>query len=1069
MKKKFLLIKISIAFILLISLSGCSNPNNDLPTVSITSPANESQVTGIVLIQASADSKTGIAKVEFYIDGKKKGEASQSPYEYSWDTTGISDLKHTITAKALDKAGKYASSSITVNLLVIPDTTTVLDDTTKQKLTQVSDDKSTLTFSSGSTQLENLKQGDVIILDSTTLTPEGLLRKVTDVQKNGDQVIVTTEQATLEEAIATGVIDWEKKLEESDIQKAIPLQKGVHIQKKKVAGKDLATFELSIEDIVLYDKDGNKDTTNDQVVANGSISISPSINFHLENEEAHIKKIVFECTMEEEAEINLETKVGVSLSKEIPLAKYSFSPIVFFVPPLPLPIVFVPQLELKIGVDGEVSIGITTGITQNCTTVSGLSYENGTWSPIGSITEGANYIPPKLSGEVSVKGYVGPEIALLIEGITGPYGNLFGYLKLEAALFENPWWKLYAGIESSIGVKLEVIGKDIAKCELQVIDYKKLLAQAETDNLAPEVTITNLHDGDIVYGTVSIQAQVVDKVSSAKNKKVEKAPSAVSKVEFYIDGTKIGEDMEAPYEYSWDTDALQYSSTHTIKAKAYDNAGNTGESQVVTVVIVDPQPPEVTITSPTNGVLVSATVLIQAQVVDKVSSAKNKKVEKAPSAVSKVEFYIDGTKIGEDMEAPYIYSWDTNKVINGHHTIKVKAIDKAENSGESQVVTVYVKNTGAITWQKTYGGIKSDFANSIQQTTDGGYIVAGYTNSFGAGYNDVYVLKLDENGDLQWQKTFGRTNYEWAYSIQQTTDGGYIVAGMTNSLGAGSSDVYVLKLNADGGLQWEKNFGGGDIDKAESIQQVADGGYIVAGGTASLGDIAGDVYVLKLDASGELLWQKTYGGVNWDVAHSIQQTTDGGYIVAGTTQSFGAGSWDVYVLKLDANGDATWSNTYGGTDIDEAYAIQQTADGGYIVSGRTRSFGAGSWDYDDDVYILKLNSIGIKEWEKVYDGGGSDEAESIQQTADGGYIVVGATDSFGAGGLDVYILKLDANGEKEWDNAFGGSSTDDAYSIQRTIGGGYIVAGATGSFGAGSFDVYVLKLDENGNTGANPK
>ena len=366
-------------------------------------------------------------------------------------------------------------------------------------------------------------------------------------------------------------------------------------------------------------------------------------------------------------------------------------------------------------------------------------------------------------------------------------------------------------------------------------------------------------------------------------------------------------------------------------------------------------------------------------------------------------------------------------------------------------------------WQKTYGGGGDDDAWSIQQTKDGGYIVAGSTESFGAGGYDVYLIKLDENGNMVWEKTYGGSDDDRAYSIQQTTDGGYIVAGRTNSFGAGYADVYLIKLDADGKMVWEKTYGGSDDDGAWSIQQTKDGGYIVAGYTSSFGAGGLDVYVIKLDANGNELWKKTYGGSDDEIA-VIKQTKDGGYIVAGWTKSFGAGSLDVYIIKLDANGNKVWEKTYGGSGDDWANSIQQTTDGGYIVAGGTYSFGAGSLD----VYIIKLDANGTKLWEKTFGESNDDDAWSIQQTKDGGYIVAGYTNSFGAGYEDVYVIKLDENGNKVWEKTYGGSDYDGTYAIQQTKDGGYIVAGYTYSFGAGYSDIYVIKMDSEGNTGPYP-
>jgi len=204
---------------------------------------------------------------------------------------------------------------------------------------------------------------------------------------------------------------------------------------------------------------------------------------------------------------------------------------------------------------------------------------------------------------------------------------------------------------------------------------------------------------------------------------------------------------------------------------------------------------------------------------------------------------------------------------------------------------------------KAYGGTGNDYSHSITQTTDGGYAVAGYTMSFGAGSDDFLVLKLNPDGSLAWARTFGGTNYDWAWSIIQTTDGGYAVTGLTYSFGAGSDDPLVLKLNPDGSLAWARTFGGTNSEYARSITQTTDGAYAVAGGTLSFGAGGFDFLVLKLNSDGSLAWARTFGGATHDYARSITQTTDGGYAVAGYTQSFGAGSDDFLVLKLNPDGN----------------------------------------------------------------------------------------------------------------------------------------------------------------------
>jgi hypothetical protein len=207
-------------------------------------------------------------------------------------------------------------------------------------------------------------------------------------------------------------------------------------------------------------------------------------------------------------------------------------------------------------------------------------------------------------------------------------------------------------------------------------------------------------------------------------------------------------------------------------------------------------------------------------------------------------------------------------------------------------------------------------------------------------------------------------------------------------------------------VKFAKTYGVTGSDYAYSVQQTSDGGYIVAGGTASFGAGSVDFLLIKTDANGNIIWVKTYGGISYDNARSVQQTSDGGYIVAGLTSSFGAGNWDVWLIKTDANGNLQWAKTYGGTNYDYAYSVQQTSDGGYIMTGGTASFGAGNWD----VWLIKTDANGNLQWAKTYGGTDDDYAYSVQQTSDGGYILAGVTSSFGAGGSDFFLIKTDANG-----------------------------------------------------------
>ncbi|MFZ8835350.1 MAG: T9SS type A sorting domain-containing protein [Candidatus Caldipriscus sp.] len=368
-----------------------------------------------------------------------------------------------------------------------------------------------------------------------------------------------------------------------------------------------------------------------------------------------------------------------------------------------------------------------------------------------------------------------------------------------------------------------------------------------------------------------------------------------------------------------------------------------------------------------------------------------------------------------------------------------------------------------VRFARTYGGTSYEHAYSVQQTSDGGYIVAGFTNSFGAGGWDAFLIKTDAYGNVQWTKTYGGWNQDEARSVQQTSDGGYIVAGYTHSFGAGADDFFLFKTDAFGNVQWAKTYGGWHHDYAYSVQQTSDGGYIVAGYTLSYGSMSGyDVLLIKTDANGNLQWAKTYRGTSGDYAFSIRQTSDGGYIVAGGGYSFDVGG-DAFLIKTDAFGNVQWAKTYGGLGEDVAYSVQQTSDGGYIVAGYTESFGPGGYA----LFLIKTNAFGNVQWAKTYGGTSWDIAHSVQQTSDGGYIVAGYTGSFGAGGDDILLIKTAANGNVIWAKTYGGTGYDYAYSVQQTSDGGYIVAGHTiFSFSTSDYDIFLIKTDANGNIGS---
>jgi alpha-tubulin suppressor-like RCC1 family protein len=391
------------------------------------------------------------------------------------------------------------------------------------------------------------------------------------------------------------------------------------------------------------------------------------------------------------------------------------------------------------------------------------------------------------------------------------------------------------------------------------------------------------------------------------------------------------------------------------------------------------------------------------------------------------------------------------------------------------------------------GDIGAETANSIEQTSDGGYIIAGYSTSTSVngqinhGGGDYMVLKLDGSGNTQWTKLLGGTDDDGANSIKQTSDGGYIVAGQSQSNDGdvngnhGSNDYWVVKLNNVGIIQWQKSLGGSHIDLAHSIQQTTDGGYIVAGASySSDGDVSNhhgnfldpDYWVVKLDNAGNIQWQKSLGGSGDEAAYSIQQTIDGGYIATGYSTSPNNGDVngihggeDFWIVKIDGSGTIQWQKCIGGSDNDEAYSIQQTNDGGYIVAGSTYSA-----TVNRDYMIVKLDNSGNSQWTKLLGGSADDFAESIKQSDDGGYVAIGYSTSNNGnvsgnhGSDDYWIVKIDGIGNLQWQKSLGGSASDEASSMQITNDGGYIVAGYSASNNGdvsgnnGSLDSWIVKL-----------
>jgi hypothetical protein len=317
---------------------------------------------------------------------------------------------------------------------------------------------------------------------------------------------------------------------------------------------------------------------------------------------------------------------------------------------------------------------------------------------------------------------------------------------------------------------------------------------------------------------------------------------------------------------------------------------------------------------------------------------------------------------------------------------------KTNSSGDLIVNSYWGSNPGPDT-----------VGTSIIQLGDGSYMIGGWANWTGAGSHDAWLAKLDSGGDMLWNKTYGGAYDDYVYSVIQTSDGGFALAGSTQSY-PGGCECYLVKTDSNGNMQWSNHYGGSNWDEAKSIMQTGDGGYALAGYTFSYGAGQTDFYLVKTDSSGNMMWNKTYGGTGYDWCYSGVQTSDGGYALAGPTNSFGSGYYVFYLVKTNAAGSMQWNRTYGATSDEIANSVIQTRDGGYAIAGLTTSFGSRVGDF----HFVKTNDLGNMLWTKTIGGSDFDTANWLIQAKDGGYVMVGygySTQILGTGNYP-YLIKL---------------------------------------------------------------
>ncbi len=350
-------------------------------------------------------------------------------------------------------------------------------------------------------------------------------------------------------------------------------------------------------------------------------------------------------------------------------------------------------------------------------------------------------------------------------------------------------------------------------------------------------------------------------------------------------------------------------------------------------------------------------------------------------------------------------------------------------------------------WTRSIGGLYSEEAQDVLLTSGGEIIITGTTSTFGAGGFDIYLLRLSASGDLVWDTTYGGDRDEQAYACAAMPDGGLAICGLTNSFGAGAEDVYLLRTTVLGDTVWTRTYGGTAGDAGYDLAVTADTGLVVAGIKGS------DIYLIRTTSSGDTVWTRTYGGAGNDFATALVPTSDNGYVITGATSSFGAGSGDVYLFKVDESGNLLWSRTFGGTRNDWGTAVVETADQGFLITGYTESFGNGGYD----VYVIRTNDQGDSLWTRTYGEDGDECGYDVCANLDGSFVICGGTTSYGDAGFDALLLKIDADGEEVWKAVYGGSEDDITYALAITPDNSYLAVGYSRSWGVGGADVFVLK------------
>ena len=560
-------------------------------------------------------------------------------------------------------------------------------------------------------------------------------------------------------------------------------------------------------------------------------------------------------------------------------------------------------------------------------------------------------------------------------------------------------------------------------------------------------------------------------------------------VELWIDSLATGLiDSSKPYEFYWNTVPLSDSAEYSLMAMAEDMSSNISFSPSINVLVdnTGSNPKSVNIQSITYNET-KMTIIIEPSLDN---DFLNYKILRSEMAESERYSIMELSDVNDTIVDIYDFDpvepswyWVEVEDIHGYKAVGDSYFILDGYPAQSDLRNIdFIDSTFVINWSpsgdldfqsyKLFESMTPEMVdaekifdtNDITMTTFNYQIEMNQYRYYQLYVEDHWGLETESEIKMgcSWflfNNTFGDASYDYGRSLIELNDGGYLIAGNTSLLGDNYSNALLIKIDHTGKEMWKRDYTFSSVDRLNMVKELQDGSLVAAGFTMSSTNYSKDILVIKTDAQGNLEWQRSYGDAQDETANSIDISIGGGFIISGEVINENTGFSLCYLIKIDNEGELDWSNTFGGSQNDNGLSVISTNDAGFAITGMTRSLG----DSNGDVWLIKVNSNGEMEWERTYGGDDTEYGRTIQQTVDGGYIIIGQTESFGLGYNDAYLIKTDSQGNEIWSQTFGGQGTDQGRQVVNTLDEGYLISGYTDSFGTlGGFNFWLVKANSLG-------